>query len=148
MNMETKQVPRCSSMLIPSHRRSRRNHSLRFALLLRIIPRSLWRERLDQVKAFGYNAIDVYFPWNHHELEEGRWDFAGERDAEAFLRLAAEAGLRVVARPGPYICSMDGGGLPAYLFAKPDMVIRSADPRYMEAVGNWYGRHPSADCAP
>ncbi|SFJ51422.1 Glycosyl hydrolases family 35 [Paenibacillus sp. UNC496MF] len=105
------------------------------------LPRALWRERMEQVKACGYNAIDVYFPWNYHELEEGRWDFAGERDAEFFLRQAVEAGLWVVARPGPYICSeWDGGGLPAYLFAKPGMVIRSAEPAYMEAVKRWYDR--------
>ncbi|MFC4810611.1 beta-galactosidase [Paenibacillus sp. GCM10023250] len=105
------------------------------------LPRAQWRERMEQVKACGYNAIDVYFPWNYHELEEGRWDFAGERDAEYFLRQAAEAGLWVVARPGPYICSeWDGGGLPAYLFAKPGLVIRSADPAYMEAVKRWYDR--------
>ncbi|WP_165822537.1 beta-galactosidase [Paenibacillus montanisoli] len=102
-------------------------------------PRAHWRERLEQVKAFGYNAIDVYFPWNYHELEEGSWDFAGERDVEAFLQLAAEVGLWVVARPGPYICSeWDGGALPAYLFAKPDIVIRSTDPIYLKAVENWF----------
>ncbi|MBM7568246.1 beta-galactosidase [Paenibacillus sacheonensis] len=105
------------------------------------IPRALWRDRIEQVKAFGYNAIDVYFPWNYHEREEGSWDFTGERDAEAFLQLAKEAGLWVVARPGPYICSeWDGGGLPAYLFAKEHMVIRSADPAYMGAVKKWYDR--------
>ncbi|QHW31262.1 hypothetical protein GZH47_10590 [Paenibacillus rhizovicinus] len=105
------------------------------------IPRALWRERMEQVKAFGYNAIDVYFPWNYHERAEGSWDFTGERDAEAFLQQAAEAGLWVVARPGPYICSeWDGGGLPAYLYAKPEMTIRSADPAYMAAVKKWYER--------
>ena len=77
------------------------------------IPRASWRERLEQVKAFGYNAIDVYFPWNYHERQEGSWDFEGERNVEAFLQQAAEAGLWVVARPGPYICSeWDGGSLP------------------------------------
>ncbi|WP_308638022.1 beta-galactosidase [Paenibacillus silvisoli] len=104
-------------------------------------PRAHWRERLEQVKASGYNAIDVYFPWNYHELEEGSWQFSGERDAEAFLQLAAEVGLWVVARPGPYICSeWDGGALPAYLFAKPDIVIRSTDPVYLKAVESWFDR--------
>ncbi|SDX74600.1 beta-galactosidase [Paenibacillus sp. CF384] len=104
-------------------------------------PRAHWRERLEQVKAFGYNAIDVYFPWNFHELEEGSWDFSGERDVEAFLQMAADVGLWVVARPGPYICSeWDGGALPAYLFAKPDMVIRSTDSTYLQAVEKWFDR--------
>ncbi|AZN39714.1 beta-galactosidase [Paenibacillus albus] len=104
-------------------------------------PRAHWRERMEQLKAFGYNAIDVYFPWNFHELGEGVWDFSGERDVEAFLKLAAEVGLWVVARPGPYICSeWDGGALPAYLFAKPDIVIRSTEETYMLAVENWFDR--------
>ncbi|WP_274653082.1 beta-galactosidase [Paenibacillus humicola] len=105
------------------------------------IPRALWRERMEQTKAFGYNAIDVYFPWNFHELREGEWSFEGERDADAFLRLAAEAGLWVVARPGPYICSeWDGGALPAYLLAKERMKLRDNDPAFLQAVSRWYDR--------
>lgn len=105
------------------------------------IPRASWRERLEQVKAFGYNAIDVYFPWNYHERQEGSWDFGGERNVEAFLQQAAEAGLWVVARPGPYICSeWDGGSLPGHLIAKSGLVIRSSDPVYLQAVAGWYDR--------
>ncbi|MFD0693069.1 beta-galactosidase [Paenibacillus sp. GCM10027628] len=105
------------------------------------IPRALWKERLRQVKAFGYNCIDVYFPWNFHELEEGVWDFTGEKDVEQFLRDAAEAGLWVVARPGPYICSeWDGGALPAYLLVKENLRIRENDPHFLQHVSRWYGR--------
>ncbi|MBD0378940.1 beta-galactosidase [Paenibacillus sedimenti] len=103
------------------------------------IPRALWKERLCQLKAFGYNCIDVYFPWNFHEMEEGVWDFTGEKDAEQFLRDAAEAGLWVIARPGPYICSeWDGGALPAYLFVKDNLRIRDNDPHFLQHVSRWY----------
>ncbi|WP_123039646.1 beta-galactosidase [Cohnella candidum] len=105
------------------------------------IPRESWRERMDQVKSMGYNGIDVYFPWNFHEKREGEWDFTGDRDAEEFLRLAAEAGLWVVARPGPYICSeWDGGALPAYLLTKPGIRLRDNDPLFLQYVAEWYGR--------
>ncbi|WP_199615933.1 beta-galactosidase [Paenibacillus alkalitolerans] len=105
------------------------------------IPKDLWRERMDQLKAFGYNCIDVYFPWNYHELKEGVWDFGGERDAEAFLQTAAEAGLWVVARPGPYICSeWDGGALPAYLHAVDGMKLRDNDPIFLSYVSKWFDR--------
>ena len=58
-----------------------------------------------------------------------------------FLQHAAEAGLWVVARPGPYICSeWDGGSLPGHLIAKSGMVIRSSDPLYLQAVASWYDR--------
>ncbi|REE66981.1 beta-galactosidase [Paenibacillus taihuensis] len=104
-------------------------------------PRAHWRERMEQLKAYGYNAIDVYFPWNFHESGEGIWDFSGEKDVEAFLQLAAEVGLWVVARPGPYICSeWDGGALPGYLFAKPGIVIRSTEAAYLKSVENWFDR--------
>ncbi|GMK40649.1 beta-galactosidase [Paenibacillus sp. CCS19] len=103
------------------------------------IPRELWRERLAQVKAYGYNCIDVYFPWNYHELREGEWDFNGQRDVEAFLEAAREEGLWVIARPGPYICSeWDGGALPAYLLAKDGMRIRQNDPVFLMHVSRWF----------
>lgn len=103
------------------------------------IPRELWRERLAQVKAYGYNCIDVYFPWNYHELHEGEWDFNGPRDVEAFLEAASDEGLWVIARPGPYICSeWDGGALPAYLLAKDGMQIRQNDPVFLKHVSRWF----------
>lgn len=105
------------------------------------IPRALWQTRMEQLKACGYNCIDVYFPWNYHETAEGQWDFGGERDVTAFLRLAKEAGLYVVARPGPYICSeWDGGGLPAYLFAQDDIRLRDNDPAFLRHTSRWFER--------
>ena len=57
------------------------------------IPRELWASRLQQVRASGYRAIDVYVPWNFHELAPGEWDYPGRRGAAAALHLADEAGL-------------------------------------------------------
>lgn len=105
------------------------------------VPRAYWKERMEQLVSFGYNAIDVYFPWNYHERYEGSWDFDGERDAGAFLKAAKECGLWVVARPGPYICSeWDGGALPAYLLADDDIRLRDNDTRFLEAVSRWFDR--------
>lgn len=104
------------------------------------IPRALWKERMEQLKAFGYNSIDVYFPWNYHETAEGEWDFSGERDVAAFLAEAAQAGLYVIARPGPYICSeWDGGALPAYLLTK-GLKLRDNDSRFLSYVSGWFDR--------
>lgn len=103
------------------------------------IPRELWRERMAQVKGYGYNCIDVYFPWNYHELREGVWDWEGQRNVEEFLEAAREEGLWVIARPGPYICSeWDGGALPAYLLAKDDLRIRQNDPAFLSHVSRWF----------
>ena len=103
------------------------------------IPRELWASRLQQVRASGYRAIDVYVPWNFHELAPGEWDFSGRRDVAAFLDLAHEAGLVVIARPGPYICSeWDGGALPAWLTLDPELRIRQDEPRFLAQVAAWF----------
>lgn len=105
------------------------------------LTRGEWRRRLVQLKSAGFNAVAVYLPWNYHELAEGCWDFAGDRDVEHFLGLAAELGLYVVARPGPYICDeWLAGGLPPWLGTKPDLRPRTADPQYLGCVDRWFDR--------
>ncbi len=106
------------------------------------IPRELWATRLVQVRATGYDLLDVYVPWNLHETAPGVWDLSdGRRDVGAFLDLAHEAGLQVLARPGPYICSeWDGGALPAWLTLDPELRVRQAEPRYLAQVRRWFGQ--------
>ncbi|WP_030147271.1 beta-galactosidase [Streptomyces sp. NRRL S-455] len=105
------------------------------------LPREQWRERLAQVRASGYTCVDVYLPWNFHELAPGRFSFEGRRDVAAFLDLAREEGLYVIARPGPYICSeWDGGALPAWLGLDPQVRVRQNEPRYLEQVTAWFDR--------
>lgn len=105
------------------------------------LPPEQWRARLEQVAGSGYTCVDVYLPWNFHELAPGEWDFTGGRDVAAFLDLARDVGLHVIARPGPYICSeWDGGALPAWLTLDPDLRIRQNEPRYLEQVERWFGR--------
>ncbi|XP_052530855.1 beta-galactosidase-1-like protein isoform X3 [Tympanuchus pallidicinctus] len=93
------------------------------------VPRPAWRDRLLRLYMAGLNAVQVYVPWNYHEPQPGVYDFTGERDVEAFLDLAAELGLLVILRPGPYICAeWEMGGLPAWLLWKADIILRSSDP--------------------
>ena len=77
---------------------------------------SLWRDVLQKMRAHGYNAVSVYVAWNYHSPGPGRYDFTGVRDLDLFLRTAAETGLYVILRPGPYInAEVDGGGFPGWL---------------------------------
>ncbi|XP_072197543.1 beta-galactosidase-1-like protein isoform X3 [Excalfactoria chinensis] len=93
------------------------------------VPRPAWRDRLLRLYMAGLNAVQVYVPWNYHEPRPGAYEFSGDRDVEAFLDLAAELGLLVILRPGPYICAeWEMGGLPAWLLWKGDTVLRSSDP--------------------
>lgn len=104
------------------------------------IPRAYWEKRMQQLKACGYQAIDVYIPWNFHELEPGIWDFSGMRDIAYFLELAEKNGLYVVARPGPYICSeWDGGALPAWLGTQ-NMRLRQYDGGYLKETEKWFDK--------
>ena len=104
------------------------------------IPYEYWRARLEMARAIGIDAVSTYVFWNVHEETEGVFRFDGRRDVAAFVRMADAAGLRVVLRPGPYVCAeWEFGGLPAWLL-RDGVRIRSTDPRYLAAVRRWFGR--------
>jgi beta-galactosidase GanA len=98
---------------------------------------SLWRDVLQKMRAHGYNAVSIYVSWNYHSPAPGAYDFTGVRDLDLFLRMAAETGLYVVLRPGPYInAEIDGGGFPGWLTATEGRA-RTADPTYLSYVDEW-----------
>jgi beta-galactosidase len=100
------------------------------------VPAEYWEHRLRMIKAMGLNAVSVYVMWNYHELAEGEFDFEhGDRNLKGFLELAQNVGLRVLLRPGPYVCAeWDFGGLPARLLGIEGLVIRSANELYEAEV--------------
>lgn len=98
-----------------------------------------WADRLQRAAAMGLNAIQVVVPWNFHEVANGTWDFTGARDLPAFLGAAADAGLLVLLRPGPYICAEhDFGGFPYFLLNVPGMALRTNDTAYLAYVDRWW----------
>jgi len=105
------------------------------------VPREYWRDRLKKARAMGLNTISTYVFWNMHEPKPGVYDFSGSLDVAAFIRMAQEEGLYVILRPGPYACAeWDLGGLPAWLLADPDIVLRSGDDKYMRPAERWLHR--------
>ncbi|XP_017727672.1 PREDICTED: beta-galactosidase-1-like protein 3 isoform X7 [Rhinopithecus bieti] len=103
------------------------------------VPREYWRDRLLKLKACGFNTVTTYVPWNLHEPERGKFDFSGNLDLEAFVLMAAEIGLWVILRPGPYICSeMDLGGLPSWLLRDPRLLLRTTNKGFTEAVEKYF----------
>jgi beta-galactosidase GanA len=99
---------------------------------------SLWRDVLQKMRAHGFNTVSVYVAWNYHSAAPGHHDFSGVRDLDLFLRTAAETGLYVILRPGPYInAEVDGGGFPGWLTAT-EGVARTADPTYLSHVDEWF----------
>lgn len=79
------------------------------------------------VKALGLNALSVYVMWNYHEVEKGKFDYTTEnKDLNKFLDLAEKYEMKVLFRPGPYVCAeWDFGGLPARLLNVNNLVIRA-----------------------
>jgi beta-galactosidase len=105
------------------------------------VPREYWRDRMKKMRAMGLNTLCTYVFWNLHEPEPGRFDFSGNQDLAAYLRMAQEEGLWVILRPGPYVCTeWEFGGLPAWLLKAPDMKVRTADPRFLEASRRYLTR--------
>lgn len=105
------------------------------------IPRELWRDRLRKLKSLGLNTLCTYVFWNAHEKRPGQYDFTGNLDLAAWLKLAQDEGLWVLLRPGPYICGeWDGGGYPAWFLNDAGIQPRSLDPRYMGPTGVWLKR--------
>ena len=102
------------------------------------VPRALWLDRLERVRALGANVIDTYIPWNFHELEEGLYDFTGDRDVFEFLRFVQQLGMHAIVRPGPYICAeWDWGGIPPRLLNAHNLPIRTVDQRFMKPAADW-----------
>ena len=94
-----------------------------------------WADRIRMGRLMGLNTIETYIPWNAHSRVRGAFDVTGGLDLGRFLDLVAEAGMKAIVRPGPYICAeWDGGGLPAWLLAMPGVTVRSSEPGYLRAV--------------
>ena len=91
------------------------------------------------MKAAGLNGVETYVPWNLHEPDPGKFDFAGDLDIVAFLKLAQALDMFVIFRPGPYICSeWDWGGLPSWLLQDSFMKVRTNYPGYQNAVRKYF----------
>ncbi|MGW0810210.1 beta-galactosidase [Nonomuraea sp. NPDC002799] len=100
----------------------------------------LWRDVLEKFKAAGFNAVSLYFSWAYHSPKQGVYDFTGVRDVDRLLRIAEQAGLYVIARPGPYInAETTGGGLPAWVKTVPGRA-RSSEAGFQAAYREWLHR--------
>ena len=103
------------------------------------VPRAYWGDRFAKMRAAGFNCVETVMCWNLHEPHEGEFCFGGGLDIAAYCRTAAEYGLYVIIRPGPYTCGeWDFGGFPAWLLADGDMALRTSDERYLRHVRDYY----------
>ncbi|WP_343746785.1 beta-galactosidase family protein [Chitinophaga sp.] len=102
------------------------------------VPRESWRDRVRMAKAMGLNTIGTYVFWNMHEPEQGRYDFSGNNDVAAFVKICKEEGMWVILRPSPYACAeWEFGGYPYWLQEIKGLEVRSKEPQYLRAYNNY-----------
>lgn len=103
------------------------------------VPHELWRDRLLRLKRAGFNCVEVYNFWNWHEPQEGKFDFRGDHDLGAFLKLVKQMGMYAICRVGPYYCAeWDNGGYPLWLRFKPGLSVRTADKPFLDAMDRFF----------
>lgn len=85
-------------------------------------------------KAIGFNGVSFYTDWGllegnrGHVVTEGIWSLDG------FFKAAAEAGIYLLARPGPYInAETAAGGFPGWAL-RINSTLRSDAPDYTDAT--------------
>jgi beta-galactosidase len=87
--------------------------------------RADWPKIVANVRQMGYRFLDTYFPWNVHEAEPGRFDFGQldpRKNIASFLRECKDAGLYVLARPGPHInAELPTIGFPQRILDNPEI---------------------------
>jgi beta-galactosidase GanA len=65
---------------------------------------SLYKDVFQKIKAAGFNAVSFYTYWALHEPKRGAGvNLEGVMDLRPFIETAQEAGLWLIARPGPYM---------------------------------------------
>jgi len=103
------------------------------------VPRGLWHDRLLRLKRAGFNAIEMYTFWNFHEAKEGKFNFTGDHDLNAYLKLIKSMGMYAIVRVGPYYCGeWDMGGYPIWLRFKKDLRVREDNPQFLAAVDRYF----------
>jgi beta-galactosidase len=103
------------------------------------VPRALWRDRLMRIRSAGFNCVETYAFWNLHEPREGKWEFGGDKDLDAFLKEIKALGMYAIVRLGPYVCAeWDSGGYPVWLRFKPGVKVREPNEPFQAAVDRWY----------
>lgn len=92
-----------------------------------------WPRVLDAVAGLGVPLVSSYLSWRRHEPSPGRFDWGDgdpALDAPRFLALCAERGLRVLLKPGPWICAEEpGGGYPDWLTERHEEMVLGAGGR-------------------
>nr|MCR4860683.1 beta-galactosidase [Bacteroidales bacterium] len=108
------------------------------------VPERDWKREILKMQAGGIDIIACYIFWGHHEMEEGRIDWSGNRNLREFLEICRDCGEKVVLRVGPF-CHGEVylGGIPEWVVDKaaadPEQyALRTPAPGFIAAVSRFY----------
>ncbi|TQS33842.1 hypothetical protein Golomagni_05799, partial [Golovinomyces magnicellulatus] len=97
----------------------------------------LYLDVFQKIKALGFNMVSFYVDWALLEGKRGEFRAEGIFALEPFFDAAKEAGIYLLARPGPYInAEVSGGGFPGWLQGI-NGYLRSSAPDYLSATDNY-----------
>ncbi|KAF4554747.1 putative glycosyl hydrolases family 35 protein 1 [Elsinoe fawcettii] len=97
----------------------------------------LWLDLFQKIKALGFNGVSFYTNWAALEGKPGEFIAEGIFNFDDFFKAATDAGIYLLARPGPYInAEATGGGFPGWLQRNPG-ILRTSDPEYLSATDNY-----------
>ncbi|KAI4947681.1 hypothetical protein J4E91_006503 [Alternaria rosae] len=107
----------------------------------------LYSDVFQKIKALGYNGVSFYVDWALLEGKPGVYREEGVFDLKPFFDAAQEAGIYLIARPGPYInAEVSGGGFPGWI-QRVNGTLRTRAPDFLEATDN-YMKNVLATIAP
>lgn len=93
----------------------------------------LWLDVFQKVKALGYNTVSFYVDWALLEGQRGAYRASGIFALQPFFDAASQAGIHLLARPGPYInAEVSGGGFPGWL-SRVGGTLRTNAPDFLKA---------------
>ncbi|PIG88964.1 beta-galactosidase [Aspergillus arachidicola] len=105
----------------------------------------LWLDIFQKIKSMGFNGVSFYTNWGLLEGNPGNvmiGDNGIKNDTDIwnldeFFAAASEAGIYLIARPGPYInAETSAGGIPGWVL-RIKGAIRSMSPDYVGAIQNY-----------
>jgi beta-galactosidase len=95
---------------------------------------SLWLDVFQKIKALGLNTVSFYTDWALLEGKQGDFSAEGPLALDPFFEAAKDAGIYLLARPGPYInAEASGGGFPGWL-QRVNGTLRTKEPGYFDAT--------------
>ena len=105
-------------------------------------PREEWRDELLKMKAGGIDVVATYVFWIHHEEQQGKFDWTGQRSLRDFLKLCGQLDMLAIVRLGPWSHGeVRNGGFPDWVqdaANKKSFKSRTADPEFMKLVEPYY----------